>query len=126
NDLFYVLVFPEIRSSTGLAYRRVDDWFSSHPDDEQWPDAAELERMYLLNPREWRFRNSFTQALVPDYPVIGLALEDIRRTEALFTEMTGSGSAVFGVFDSGEAARYAYETLRRVWKRCYFILPLDF
>ncbi len=123
TDLFYVLVFPEIRSSTGIAYSRVDDWFSSHPDDEQWPDAAELERMYLLNPREWKFRNS---PLVLDYPVIGLALENMWSAGALFAEMTGSGSAVFGVFDSREASRYAYETLRSVWKRCYFVLPLEF
>jgi 4-diphosphocytidyl-2-C-methyl-D-erythritol kinase len=104
----------------------VDEWLSLHPDDEQWPDAAELERMYLLDPREWRFRNSFTQALMQDYPVIGLALEDMRSAGALFTEMTGSGSTVFGVFDSPGTAQCAYETLQKVWKRCYFILPLDF
>ncbi|MDR2898036.1 MAG: 4-(cytidine 5'-diphospho)-2-C-methyl-D-erythritol kinase, partial [Spirochaetaceae bacterium] len=83
NDLFYVLVFPEVRSSTGIAYSRVDEWLSLHPDDEQWPDAAELEQMYLLNPRQWRFRNSFTQALMQDYPVIGSALNDMRRAGAL-------------------------------------------
>ncbi len=38
---------------------------------------------------------------------------------ALGAMMTGTGSAVFGLFDSGDAARAAYSTLKKDYRECF-------
>jgi 4-diphosphocytidyl-2C-methyl-D-erythritol kinase len=37
--------------------------------------------------------------VVPAYPAVAEALEQLRREQPCFASMTGSGSAVFAVFD---------------------------
>lgn len=56
------------------------------------------------------------QALRPE---IGLAIEALRAQGAAAAQMTGSGSAVFGVFLNARTARAAWQKLRFSYRACY-------
>lgn len=47
----------------------------------------------------------------------------LREHGALTAQMTGSGAAVFGVFDDETAARNALTALRPNYKQCYLCRP---
>ncbi|MBP3454055.1 MAG: 4-(cytidine 5'-diphospho)-2-C-methyl-D-erythritol kinase [Clostridia bacterium] len=53
-------------------------------------------------------------------PPIGDAIAALKKRGALTALMTGSGSAVFGVFDSEEAARDAARSLRSRWASTFY------
>ena len=52
-------------------------------------------------------------------PAMGKALRDIAQSGAFLSEMTGSGSVVFGAYGSAEAADRACETLRKMYPNCF-------
>lgn len=52
-------------------------------------------------------------------PAIRTCINALREHGARAAQMTGSGSAVFGVFASPAAAHTAYESLRKKYKTCH-------
>ena len=52
-------------------------------------------------------------------PGIGEAIRRLKEQGAFATQMTGSGSAVFGVFADAAKAAAAYEALRPLWERTF-------
>jgi len=117
NDLHMLLVFPGVHSSTREAYGLVDEYMESGK-TVVCPEFSELETVYNCPIREWTFANSFTPAISGKYPEIGKALADLRKTGAVFAEMSGSGSTVFGVFDSAAEAENACCELAQYWNGC--------
>lgn len=119
RDLSYVLVCPGVHSSTKEAYGLVDDW--NNGSMTEFPMLNKLEFIYDGSVKNWSFNNSFTEPLVQKYPEIENALRDVRLTGADFVQMTGSGSVVFGVFESEEDSKKAYTQLCQTWKGCYIL-----
>ena len=74
--------------------------------------------MLFRSVKEWTFANSFTSVLVKKYPVIGKALQDLKESGAVWSDMSGSGATVFGVFDTKEAAEKAFSQLKINWNQC--------
>jgi 4-diphosphocytidyl-2-C-methyl-D-erythritol kinase len=119
DDLFGVLVWPDVHCPTPEAYGLVDRWHDAGCDAEAvWPELGELESLYRQPPRQWPFRNGFTGPVTERWPVIGEALAAIRSAGAEFSEMSGSGSAVFGLFSDEKDANSAQKMLSARWKRC--------
>ena len=52
-------------------------------------------------------------------PGIHEAIEALKEQGAFVAQMTGSGSAVFGAFESMHAAQAAYEAISRRWERTF-------
>ena len=117
TDLYFVLIMPDVHSSTKEAYTLVDNILEEEA-DFQFPPLKELTKLYYGPLKSWTFANAFTLALKRKYPVIGDALQDIPKSGAVWAEMTGSGAVVFGAYDSAVAAKTAYDLLRKSWKRC--------
>ena len=118
KDLHYLLVFPGIHSSTKEAYSLVDRFYESGKKLE-YPLLDQLESIYNGNVSEWNFVNTFTRVIVDSYPVIGQVISDLKKNGALFTDMSGSGSTVFGVFATAEEATKARNALSGLWNICY-------
>ncbi|MBO5137681.1 MAG: 4-(cytidine 5'-diphospho)-2-C-methyl-D-erythritol kinase [Spirochaetaceae bacterium] len=118
QDLFFVMICPEVHSSTKEAYHLVDQWYAP-----TWPWSgpvmSALAEEFTRSVRDWNFLNSFTEPLAERYPVIEEALQDLMRGGAGFVQMSGSGSAVYGVFDSSAASKNALLMLDKKWKRCF-------
>ncbi|MCR5606309.1 MAG: 4-(cytidine 5'-diphospho)-2-C-methyl-D-erythritol kinase [Treponema sp.] len=118
-DVYYLLLCPPVQSSTKEAYALVDLWYQQGK-YSSWniPTKEELKAMYNSPFSKWTFRNHFTPALEEKYPVIGQALADLKASGAVYAEMSGSGSSLFGVFSSEKARQQACEKLCHKWN-CY-------
>lgn len=84
------------------------------------PHAAtvDLENLLRQPPAEWRDRlhNDFEDTLFPLHPLLRQIKTGIYGRGALYASMTGSGSALYGIFDSIEAIQGA----RCGWpERCF-------
>lgn len=118
KDLFILFIFPDVSSSTKEAYEMVDKMYEekllldhngkfrntlkTESDSEAkniiFPDLEELESIYNSNPKEWNFINTFTPVLCSKYVAVNKAIEALKNRGADFTDMSGSGSTVFGVY----------------------------
>ncbi|GAA4353857.1 4-(cytidine 5'-diphospho)-2-C-methyl-D-erythritol kinase [Hymenobacter saemangeumensis] len=90
------VVYPGLHISTAEAYRRV-----THR-----PPRHDL-REALAQPLEtWRhtISNDFEDALTPYYPVLGDIKQALYAAGAAYASLSGSGSAVYGLFPGLEAA----------------------
>lgn len=114
KDLFLLLVFPEIFSSTKEAYDLVDKHLASGIDDN-FVILEELEEEYNKNPSEWRFKNTFTPSLCDVYSDLSSALGTLKKSGAEFCDMSGSGSTIFGVFTSKQRAKSSMKLLAATW-----------
>jgi 4-diphosphocytidyl-2-C-methyl-D-erythritol kinase len=56
---------------------------------------------------------------VGERPEIAQAIQALEHFGALRAQMTGSGSAVFGVFETAREAQAAWESARQIWRRCW-------
>jgi 4-diphosphocytidyl-2-C-methyl-D-erythritol kinase len=125
DDLAGVLIWPAVHSSTAEAYGLVDRWHEAGNDrGALWPPVSELERLYRSPVSDWQFGNSFQEPLEARYPAIGDARHDLAGAGAVFSAMTGSGSAVFGLFTDAAAAEAAHKTLSARWQTCVKFLLL--
>lgn len=112
DDLHFLLAFPGINSSTKEAYQLVDECHEKGLEKNEFPALEVLEKMYRSPLNCWRFVNSFTPPLTRRYPEIADALAKIKEAGALFSDMSGSGSTVFGIFSSRKDAERAADLLR--------------
>ena len=114
KDLFLLLVFPDISSSTKEAYELVDKTFASGTDDDFVAFDC-LEEEYRKNPSQWRFKNTFTQTICGVYSDLEAALGTLKNSSADFCDMSGSGSTLYGVFTSKQRAKSNMKLLAATW-----------
>jgi 4-diphosphocytidyl-2-C-methyl-D-erythritol kinase len=105
-----VLVLPDFPVSTGAAYRWLDE--GRNLDYPAVSCDLDFAALYDRSPRQWPFFNSFTPVLRERYPLIGQVIDTLSSEEALYTDVSGSGSAVFGIFTDETAARRAALVLK--------------
>lgn len=115
KDLFLLLIFPEFSSSTKEAYSYVDADMESDNKKQNGPCFSELESVYRLDPEKWTFRNTFTSSLCSRYIVLKNAMMALKRVEAKYFQMSGSGSTFFGVFTLEKKAVQAMSMLKSAW-----------
>ena len=78
--------------------------------------------MYLVEKRKLT-SNSF-ERVVPEDSRLWDIKAALRAQGALGTLLSGSGSAVFGVFDDRKEAAAAAMTLRRTWPQVFVTQPV--
>ena len=66
TDLFLLLIFPELSSSTKEAYALVDEYLMKK-DKVKGPGLLELEDIYRSDVKTWNLVNTFTPALSKKY-----------------------------------------------------------
>lgn len=84
------VVKPEIHVSTQEAFSKVSP---------RQPELS-LKEIIRLPPEEWKGKmiNDFEESVFSLYPEIEALKEDMYRQGAVYAAMSGSGSAVFGIF----------------------------
>lgn len=108
-----VVAVPPAAVSTAEAYRRVTPRATGRPDLRAVVLSNDLER--------WRadLTNDFEASVFDQYPAIRHTKQALVNAGAGYASMSGSGSAVFGVFTDEAQAHAATEALRtsghRVW-----------
>ena len=92
---FYILVCkPPFSISTAYAYSKVRC---------REPDYA-LPQALSRPVKEWKgvIKNDFEATLFPEYPVLKEYKEKLYACGALYASLSGSGSALYGIFESKE------------------------
>lgn len=112
-----IVLKPSFDVATGEAYQRLDTYAGTRANSLS---AQEIYRQYQQPPKHWKFFNSFTDVLASDYPQIDAFLHLLRDQGAEYANLSGSGSALFGVFRDTEMAQRCYSLLKKdikkVWK----------
>jgi 4-diphosphocytidyl-2-C-methyl-D-erythritol kinase len=103
-----VIVATGIHVSTGQAYQNLNRSLTLGPGlpmlREFQTVAWALER---LRPDQLPLRNDFEEGVYQQHPVLKKMARKLERLGARPARMTGSGSALFGVFSNSEEARAA-------------------
>ena len=102
EDFHLVVLFPGQGSPTSKAYAAIDA--EAAYDDADWDARLTLAKAFREGPASWPFRNRFESSVSRSIPKIREALAALRDTGAIFTAMSGSGSACFGVYCDSVAA----------------------
>jgi len=92
SSYYIAIAYPDLQISTPFAYSLVSPVMRK---DSLSTNVNELKIS------EWKYSvvNDFEKPLFEKYPVIEKAKNELYSAGALFASMTGSGSAVFGIFD---------------------------
>ncbi len=102
---FLVLVYPNMHITTGEAYRSIKPKFPKHvPADILVKDMA-----------TWRefLSNDFETGLSSSYEVIGEIKQRLYESGASYASMSGSGSAIYGIFD--KETNLSFDSSFSVW-----------
>ena len=113
-DLYLLLIFPKVSSSTKEAYALVDEAFARGETDNS-PCFDELEGIYNKPLEQWTFINTFTPVIADSYKEIRRAITDIENAGCCFAEMSGSGSTVYGAFTLRQQAETVSNLLANAW-----------
>ena len=116
-EMFYVVCKPKLSFSTPELYRKLDETHvTQHPDAQQMQSAllsGDLEAVGKA------LGNVFEEAVVLDNPEINYIKSIFMTYGAYGAQMTGSGSAVFGIFDSFEYAAVACMMLKENYSEVF-------
>ena len=119
-DCWFVVVMPSVGVSTPEAFARYDTMGSPvHPDCEAQERAIRAEDLRGMCAAAGNALEYCSGAV--ETPAICATL---REHGAITAQMTGSGAAVFGVFDDEQAARKAVAALRTGYKEVYLCRPV--
>lgn len=122
-DCHIVVAKPKIYVSTKFVYGNLKaDEIREHPDIDGQIEALRRGDLRALAER---MGNVLETVTIPEYPVIGQIKESMMKHGALNAMMSGSGPTVFGLFEDGQRAREAYDTLKKEIdsKQIYLICP---
>ena len=117
---WFVIVKPPEGFSTPAMYRRLDELAPEPPRPDGMPAALETGNVRAVAAA---LCNSFERAVPPDSAVWDIE-DALRAHGALAAMLSGSGSAVFGLFDREDAARAAAEVLRSRWPLTFAAQPV--
>ena len=101
-DAAILLVLPSVSISTKWAYDQIKYKLNSQ---NSIPNFAHLMRNDFLSFKF--FENDFEKIVIPAYPEIGSIKHRLLESGANFASLSGSGSTVFGIFDSNACANKA-------------------
>ena len=99
TDYFLLITCPDFKVSTRNAY----NLFDKHKDKDYSRSvftADQAAERLKMKPEEWGFFNSFTPVLTKEKPVFKEIFRIMKETGSDYYNITGSGSAVFGIFSS--------------------------
>ena len=91
SDYYIALVYPDTQISTPFAYSLISP--------KQCEDS--LKNIVDVNISNWKdcVFNDFEEPLFAKFPVIAAVKESLYKAGAVYSAMTGSGSAVYGIFN---------------------------
>jgi len=116
-DGFVLIVKPQRGISTGAAFAETDRIFNGFASprrdasDEFTSDDGKLSRLY----------NVFEECLPSLCPESGMIIDELKKHTPL-AALTGSGSAVYGLFDEEKTALAALDAMRRRFDGAFFCL----
>jgi 4-diphosphocytidyl-2-C-methyl-D-erythritol kinase len=105
-----VIVKPDFSVSTGWAYNNLDlNDKSNRPDTEKLLDAVENKDILFIAKN---MKNVFENLIAKEYKIVDEIKSTFEEYGAIGSMMTGSGSAIFAIFDNEDIAKKAAVLLK--------------
>ncbi|MDE6811839.1 MAG: hypothetical protein K2J15_05750, partial [Muribaculaceae bacterium] len=103
-----VIVKPDIFISTAAAFAGIK---------VRKPEVS-LRRLIELPVDKWKDTvvNDFESSLFPKYPELEILKEALYKSGAEYASMTGSGAALYGIFNDKHVAERSYESINAPYK----------
>jgi 4-diphosphocytidyl-2-C-methyl-D-erythritol kinase len=95
SSYYIALLYPNVHSSTALAYKGVTK-------RELFDEQNSLKKWIQLPVQDWKqyIQNDFESSVFKAIPQLPTIKQQLYNCGALYASMSGSGSAMFGIFDS--------------------------
>jgi len=121
SDYYILLVLPEIHISTAWAYKNLNLTLTRKNDDYKFRGF----RFQNLDLGKFRFEfyNDFENLVLKHYPDLSLVKFELYELGAVYASLSGSGSALYGLYLSQPAAERASELLSKKY-RCQLSQPI--
>ncbi len=89
---YLLIIYTDIKINTTEAYTIIKPKINN----------ISLTNVNLLNPKKWKklLQNDFEVPIFKKYPLLKTIKEKMYQSEAIYASMTGSGSAIYGVFNN--------------------------
>ncbi len=111
-----VLIQPETSLSTKMVFSHLSTHPACDKADIQKASVA-LVNQDLKSLKQYAY-DQMQNAAIALCPDIRKALDHLSATGALFARMSGSGSVVFGAYQSARKAKKAHDALKTKWETC--------
>lgn len=127
SDFGVLIVYPGIHQSTPRAFSALDHYRNEKGITHRWGlSLDEIGRVFESeHPGDWPFINSFTPVLEGIHPPLSKIAQSLLTNGADFVSLSGSGSAVAGVFTSFSSLATAKKKIGRDITATYAVNPLD-
>ena len=108
KNYFISIVYPKLHISTKEAYSGI------------LPQKSSIGIVEIINGdiQNWKvlLKNDFEKSLFPKYPVLKSIKETYYAAGALYASMTGSGSAVYGIFEEKITTKSLFPQEYKLWE----------
>ncbi len=110
----YVILCPNIHTSTQEVYKKWDELHNSNPDKpcDSQADFKDIILKFIDNKLDPPLKNDLEEAAISIHPEIRAFKEILTSLDLKSVLMTGSGSAVFALFRNKEQASEIFEYLK--------------
>ena len=120
-DCHIVICKPDFAISTPMLFGQIDcDKPRNRPDTDGLIEALAENNLSAVAKRMY---NVFEDVLPKRFLEVGAVRRKLLHYEALGAAMSGTGSAVFGLFDDLDKAQYAYEQLQAEYSATFLTRP---
>jgi 4-diphosphocytidyl-2-C-methyl-D-erythritol kinase len=116
-----VLAFPPFASDTAAAYRLLDTAREGQG-NKAARNPLETGERFWEKPEQWTFTNDFLDIFTHSFNKNDLyktILDDLQKAGSVFSGLSGSGSACFGIFPDKNAAERAKQELSGAFYTTY-------
>lgn len=107
-----VLVVPQVEVSTAEVFSRLQPGPWKRLNDRVYAEVVDGRPTIPWSAAV----NDLERVVCEGWSLVAEALEGVRRIGPIYSTVSGSGSTVFGVFESVESARMAAEGLQGPWR----------
>ncbi|MBO5055596.1 MAG: 4-(cytidine 5'-diphospho)-2-C-methyl-D-erythritol kinase [Lachnospiraceae bacterium] len=109
-EAYLLIAKPDINVSTRFVYENLHaDTLKQHPDIDGMVEALKAGSLKGITDR---MGNVLETVTVKEYPVISQIKEEMLKTGAENSLMSGSGPTVFGIYKEKETVKKAYEIIK--------------
>ncbi len=122
--LNFVIIKPDIEISTKWAYDELDQQ-RDVPINNNFDNNEKIKKLISniknndIKKIAENLHNDFEPIIFKKYPIIKTIKNNLIKNNALNALLTGSGSAVFGIFEDKEKAKEAYSELKEKYPSIY-------
>lgn len=122
-NYWLVLVNPGFEVSTKWAYSQVE----ASPIKHRLALKAKQLTLAEILVQQKKLGNDFQKIVCRRFPEVGLIIEKLEKSGALYAAMSGSGPTAFGIFKDRSTARQAARRLKlkKTW-RVWVVRPIRF